>query len=71
MSVDSDGKLFLDKDEIDAGMLEARLATIKSADSETRVRLQADTAVNYGAVAKAMASIERAGITRVAVVTAR
>jgi len=71
VSVDRDGKLFLDKDEIDAGMLEARLATIKSVDSETRVRLQADTAVNYGAVAKAMASIERAGITRVAVVTAR
>lgn len=71
VSVDRDGKLFLDKDEIDAGMLEARLATIKSVDSETRVRLQADTSVNYGAVAKAMASIERAGITRVAVVTAR
>ncbi|MBK5344722.1 biopolymer transporter ExbD [Pseudomonas sp. TH49] len=71
VSVDHDGKLFLDNDEIEPGLLEARLATIKSADSETRVRLQADTAVNYGAVAKAMASIERAGITRVAMVTAR
>ncbi|MGV8189858.1 ExbD/TolR family protein, partial [Pseudomonas aeruginosa] len=27
--------------------------------------------VNYGQVAKAMASIERAGITRLAVITAR
>ncbi|MGY2167427.1 ExbD/TolR family protein [Pseudomonas gingeri] len=71
VSVDRDGRLFLDKNEIEAGLLEAQLATIKSIDSETRVRLQADTAVNYGAVAKAMASIERAGITRVAVVTAR
>ncbi|BBP76249.1 biopolymer transporter ExbD [Pseudomonas gingeri NCPPB 3146 = LMG 5327] len=71
VSVDRDGRLFLDKNEIEAGLLEAQLATIKSTDSETRVRLQADTAVNYGAVAKAMASIERAGITRVAVVTAR
>ncbi|NWB27879.1 biopolymer transporter ExbD [Pseudomonas gingeri] len=71
VSVDRDGRLFLDNNEIEAGLLEAQLATIKSIDSETRVRLQADTAVNYGAVAKAMASIERAGITRVAVVTAR
>ena len=31
----------------------------------------ADEGVNYGQVAKAMASIERAGITRLAVITAR
>lgn len=71
VSVDKDGQWFLDKEPIEPELLEARLATIRSTDSEARVRLQADTSVNYGAVAKAMASIERAGITRVAVVTAR
>jgi len=34
-----------------------------------RVQLQADSAVNYGQVAKAMASIERSGITKISVMT--
>jgi len=33
--------------------------------------LQADDGVNYGEVARAMASIERAGITKLSVITAR
>ncbi|BFT60624.1 hypothetical protein PMm318_A13830 [Pseudomonas moorei] len=43
----------------------------KSKDPEVRVQLQADDGVNYGEVARAMASIERAGITRLSVITAR
>ena len=35
------------------------------------VQLQADDGVNYGEVARAMASIERAGITKLSVITAR
>jgi biopolymer transport protein ExbD len=38
---------------------------------EVRVQLQADDGVNYGEVARAMASIERAGVTRLSVITAR
>lgn len=71
VSVDKNGHYFLNKEEIQFDQLEARLSTIKGSDKETRVRLQADAAVDYGAVAKALASVERAGITRVAVVTAR
>lgn len=36
-----------------------------------RVQLQADDGVNYGEVARAMAAIERAGISKLAVITAR
>ncbi|WP_208532510.1 ExbD/TolR family protein, partial [Pseudomonas aeruginosa] len=52
-------------------LLESNLAAAKAKDAEVRVQLQADEGVNYGQVAKAMASIERAGITRLAVITAR
>ncbi|TEH89756.1 biopolymer transporter ExbD [Pseudomonas aeruginosa] len=71
VSIDGAGKLFVNKDEIQPELLESNLAAAKAKDAEVRVQLQADEGVNYGRVAKAMASIERAGITRLAVITAR
>ncbi|MGV6477639.1 ExbD/TolR family protein, partial [Azotobacter vinelandii] len=52
-------------------LLESNLQAAKAADAELRVQLQADDQVDYGVVAKAMAAIERAGITKLAVITAR
>lgn len=71
VSIDGDGKLFINKDEIQPELLESSLADAKSKDSEVKVQLQADGQVDYGVVAKVMASIERAGITKLAVITAR
>ena len=71
VSIDGAGKLFVNKDEIQPELLESNLAAAKAKDAEVRVQLQADEGVNYGQVAKAMTSIERAGITRLAVITAR
>jgi len=71
VSIDAQGKLFIDKDEIQSGLLEFNLAQAKAKDPELRVQLQADDGVNYGEVARAMAAIERAGITKLAVITAR
>lgn len=71
VSVDKDGKFFLAKTEVAPESLEASLQDVKAKDPEVRVQLQADTSVNYGAVAKAMASIERSGITRISVMTSR
>ena len=48
-----------------------QLQAAKAKDPEVRVQLQADDGVNYGEVARAMASIERAGITTLSVITAR
>ena len=66
VSIDGAGKLFVNKDEIQPELLESNLAAAKAKDAEVRVQLQADEGVNYGQVAKAMASI-----TRLAVITAR
>jgi biopolymer transport protein TolR len=71
VSIDGDGKLYINKDEIQPELLESSLADAKAKDAEIKVQLQADDTVDYGVVAKAMASIERAGITKLAVITAR
>ncbi|MFK3722644.1 ExbD/TolR family protein [Pseudomonas monteilii] len=71
VSIDGSGKLFINKDQIEPDALEATLKTAKGKDAEVRVQLQADDGVNYGEVARAMAAIERAGITKLAVITAR
>lgn len=71
VSIDGGGKLFINKDEIQPDLLETSLQAAKARDPEVRVQLQADDGVNYGEVARAMASIERAGITKLSVITAR
>ncbi|MBX8545928.1 biopolymer transporter ExbD [Pseudomonas cichorii] len=71
VSVDQDGKFYLAKSEIAPVLLEKSLQDEKAKDPEIRVQLQADTAVNYGQVAKAMASIERSGITKISVMTSK
>ena len=71
VSIDGDGKLFINKDQIQPDLLETSLKAAKDKDPEVRVQLQADDGVNYGEVARAMAAIERAGISKLAVITAR
>ena len=71
VSIDGGGKLFINKDEIQPDLLESSLQAAKAKDPQVRVQLQADDGVNYGEVARAMASIERAGITKLSVITAR
>ena len=71
VSIDGQGKLFINKDEIQPDLLEANLKAAREKAPDVRVQLQADDGVNYGEVARAMASIERAGITKLSVITAR
>jgi biopolymer transport protein TolR len=71
VSIDGQGTLFINKDETRPDLLEITLQTAKAKDPDVRVQLQADNGVNYGEVARAMASIERAGITKLSVITAK
>jgi biopolymer transport protein ExbD len=71
VSIDDKGKLFINKDEIQPALLESNLKSAKEKNADVRVQLQADNGVNYGEVARAMASIERAGITKLSVITAK
>ncbi|MBD8682760.1 ExbD/TolR family protein [Pseudomonas sp. CFBP 13719] len=71
VSIDGQGKLFINKDEIQPELLQVNLQNARQKDPDVRVQLQADDGVNYGEVARAMASIEKAGITKLAVITAK
>lgn len=71
VSINSDGKVYINKEEIPADSLQQRLEQAKKDDDKVKVQLQADDKVDYGVVAKSMAAIEKAGITKLAVITQR
>jgi len=69
LSVDAQGKVFLDKQEYPVEGIENELKTRIASDPELALNLNADDAVQYGVVAKVMSSIERAGVTKLSVLT--
>ena len=69
VSVDAQGHVFIDKRELPVAEVERELKALHDADPDLTLHLSSDEAVNYGTVAKVMAAIERAGITRLAVLT--
>lgn len=69
VSVDAQGKVYVDKQELALDKLEPELKARQAANPELTLHLSSDESVNYGVVAKVMASIERAGITKLAVLT--
>ncbi len=71
LSIDDQGRIYLDKDEYSIEVIESELASRKLQDPEIRLNLNADEAVPYGTVAKVMVLIEKAGISRLSFVTER
>ena len=71
LSIDAEGKIYLDKDEYALEILQQELESRKLSDPELRLNLNTDDAVNYGVVAKVMVLIEKAGIEKLSMVTER
>jgi biopolymer transport protein TolR len=69
VSVNAEGKVYVDKQEFAMAALETELKAREKADPDLALHLSSDEAVNYGQVAKVMAVIERAGITKLSVLT--
>lgn len=69
VSIDDQGRIYLDKDEYSLDVIESELASRKAQDPEIRLNLNADETVPYGTVAKLMVLIEKAGIQRLSFVT--
>ena len=71
ISLDTDGRLFIDTKEVRPADLPARLLAIKSSGDAQgpQVYLRADRGLDYGEVMRVMGEINRAGLTRVALVT--
>jgi biopolymer transport protein ExbD len=70
VSVDGAGKVYIDKREVAPEALESALKQLVAANPELALSLQADETVPYKPVAKAMAAISRAGVSKLSVLTA-
>jgi len=69
VTVDNTGKIFLDSREVAQQVFDKELQALKAANSNLSLHLRADERVPYGTVAKVMAAIEHAGVSRVSVLT--
>jgi biopolymer transport protein ExbD/biopolymer transport protein TolR len=69
ISVNAEGKAYIDQHAVELPALETELKQRQAANPEQVYHLSSDEAVKYGSVAKVMAVIERAGITKLAVLT--
>jgi biopolymer transport protein ExbD len=70
VSIDAAGAIYVDKQALPLEQLEIELRSRQRANPDLALHLQADEAVAYRNVAKVMAIIERAGITKLSVLTA-
>ena len=71
ITVNAEGKIFIEETEIAAAALVPRLQAIAGAGLEQRIYVRGDKDVAYGRVADVVARINAAGYTRVALVTER
>ncbi len=71
LSLESDGRLFIDSQEVAEGALPQTLAALpKDADGRApQVTLRADRGLDYGRVMAVMGDLNRAGFNRIALVT--
>jgi biopolymer transport protein TolR len=69
VTVDKNGRAFINKDEVPAGDLRRRLTEMFATRTKKEVFLKADSGVPYGEVVRAMAEIKGAGIERLGMVT--
>ncbi|HJO36309.1 MAG: biopolymer transporter ExbD [Pseudomonadota bacterium] len=70
VTVDADHRYFLDEREHELEALEQALRQAHAARPERAAQLQADESVAYGHVARALAALQRAGIQKIAMITA-
>jgi biopolymer transport protein TolR len=69
VTVDRNGRTFINKDEVPGGDLRPKLAEMFATRTKKEVFLKADAGVPYGEVVRAMAEIKGAGIERLGMVT--
>jgi biopolymer transport protein TolR len=68
VSVNSNGKVYLMDSELELDALIVRLRAITNNNSDARIFVRGDKAINYGRVLEVMGAIAAAGYTKVALV---
>jgi len=69
ISVTKDGDLFLNKEELQADKLPARLQQLKAEQSDPKVFINGDEKAFFGAAVEVLDDLRKAGITKVAIDT--
>ena len=69
VSVDRDGRIFLQETEIELQALAPRLQAITGNNPEVRIFVRGDAAIDYGRVMEVMGTVNAAGFNRLALVT--
>ena len=69
VSVNQDGKVFLQETEIPLEEVVAKLNAIATTGYEERIYVRGDKTTNYGTVTQVMARIQAAGYTKIGLVT--
>ena len=69
VSIDAAGNVYIDRKAVGLAGLEPQLASLRAGYHDLIVHLNADRAVNYGLVAKAMTAVNQAGVTKLSVLT--
>ncbi|VVE49208.1 ExbD/TolR family protein [Pandoraea anhela] len=69
LSIQADGSVFWDKQQIDDDTLKARLAQAADAQPQPELHLFADKNVRYESVARVLSEAQAAGVTKLGFVT--
>jgi biopolymer transport protein TolR len=69
VSIDADGQVYLQDQEIALSTLVERLRAIADVSRDTRIYVRGDKSIKYGLVMQVMGTINAAGFNRVALVT--
>jgi len=72
ISIDNDGRIFIDDEELNRGALELRLRDIaaeQNPEDPRQIMLRGDKTLDYGLIMGVMGELNRAGLNRVSLVT--
>ncbi len=69
VTIDSAGKIYLQKSEISLDQLVPRLVAVTERNTEARIFVRGDKSIDYGRVMMVIGSLNRAGFSRVALLT--
>lgn len=71
VSIDTEGRIFLQETELELDTLAPRLVAITRSNPDARIFVRGDKSVPYGRVMEVMGTINAAGFRKVALVTER
>lgn len=69
ITVDAEGRVFLQETELDLDALSPRLVAITGNNPDVRIFVRGDRAINYGRVMEVMGTVNAAGYRKVALIT--